>query len=298
MRWTGWMAALAMLAGCAGPVAPQRAHRGIIGGEETTGWPAVVAYLFGGGTGLCTGTVIGPSTVLTAAHCGAYAAEGDEIFFGSSIYEAGDTVAVETVDLHPDYQDLDATHDLAVVTLADPVDVEPIVLNAETIDDSLAGTMLHAVGYGNADLYTGETMGIKRETDVELIDVHGHLIFHETPGQNTCSGDSGGPILLEQNEGWVLVGVASFVYPADDEQDYCTGGGGDVRVDSHMEWLGPFVGMVADDDDDDDDDDDTSVTYLEDHSSSGCAASIASRAGSAGGALLVLLAALVRRRSG
>ena len=281
------------LVGCIAEPAPlDSTQASIVGGEETSDWPAVVAYITAGGTGLCTGSVIAPKTVLTAAHCGVMAAEGDVVFAGSSIFAAGIDVAVSEVHIHPDYDDLDPAHDLAVLQLMGTLDVTPVELNVEVVDDTWRGMTLHIVGYGNDDLYDGETAGIKREADVELADVQGHLIYHESPETNTCSGDSGGPILAQLDGDWLQIGVASFVYPFDLDEDYCSGGGGDVRVDSHLEWLAGFVDVdVPGDDDTDEGGDPSETSYLEEDDSGGCAASTGPTRGPA--ALVLLLAALL-----
>jgi len=287
-------------AGCVGSLDPRSVELGIVGGEETEGWPEVVAYIFAGGTGLCTGTLIAPDAVLTAAHCAEQAGPGDLVFFGPSVFEVGDTVDVAEALVHPDYDPTTAYADVAVLRLDDESGVTPVILNADAMYDSAwRGEMLHAVGYGNADSYTGLTMGIKRETDVEIVDVGSELLYHETAGQNTCSGDSGGPLFADEDGAWVQVAVASFVYPADTYEDYCSGGGGDVRVDAHLAWIHEQLGWEPPETDDDDDDDTGApegTTYLEDEERNGCAGSLAGR-GRGGDMLacLALMAAILGR---
>ncbi len=271
-----WWIPAVLLAGC--PAAPQTtAERfaGIVGGEETTEWPEVVALILAEGSILCTGSVIAPDVVLTAAHCGEMGVLGDLVFFGSSLFEEGALIEIASIEIHPDYDGEDPRHDLSILFLAEETDVIPVRLDTRSVDSSWTGTVLHAVGFGNADGYSGKTGGIKRETDVDVSGVDTYILYHETPGQNTCSGDSGGPLFAEDDQGWVQTAVASFVYPIDTYEDYCSGGGGDVRLDKHLEWIDEIVelGIVVQDDDGDDDDD-TTVSYLEDDDSSGCAASV------------------------
>ena len=76
MEWRGCMAwgpALALVVGCGGSPL-ERVGSGssaIVGGEEDPGDPAVVAIYAASsaGSALCTGEVIAPRVVLTAAHC-------------------------------------------------------------------------------------------------------------------------------------------------------------------------------------------------------------------------------------
>ncbi len=251
---------------------------GIVGGEATTDWPAVVAYLLGGGEGgLCSGTLIAPRVVLTAGHCGDGAQPGDQVFIGSSLFEPGTYVDVDEVIVHEGYNPSTGVRDLALVILEDDAGVEPIELNVEEVDDDWIGASLHVVGFGNEDVYAGTTAGIKRETDVDLVWVDGHLIYHETPGHNTCSGDSGGPVLVELFGRWVLVAVTSFVYPIEPDDDACDGGGGENRVDLSLAWIAENaevdVEVPPDDDDEGDDDGDSFMTEYDDQR--GCAAAYA-----------------------
>jgi secreted trypsin-like serine protease len=291
MGKAGWWVAAVLLTGCTAGSAPtQRQLQGIVGGEETTEWPEVVALILGEGTILCTGTLIAPDVILTAAHCGVVGVPGDVAYFGSSIFEEGEVVEIAAIENHPDYDEENPRHDLAIAFLAEESDVVPAQIDTRSLDSTWTGTTMHAVGFGNEDSYTGETGGIKRETDVDISGVDTHILYHETPGQNTCSGDSGGPLFVEEGEGWVQVAVASFVYPIDTHEDYCSGGGGDVRLDTHLEWIEEVVelGLVLQEEDEDDDTDE--VSYLEDDDSVGCAASVAPRRRPVGWLAAVLLA--------
>lgn len=282
--------------GSGGPLPTAGRGFGIVGGEETTGWPEVVAYLVGGaeaGTALCTGTLIAPDAVLTAAHCALLGGPDDAVYIGSSVFEPGTVVDVADAVAHDGYDPDSGVMDLAVLRLAHDVGTEPVALNTERVDSDWIGTSLRVVGFGNDDGYTGTSAGIKRETDVEVIWVDSHLIVHETEGHNTCSGDSGGPALVEREDGWVLVAVTSFVYPLEPDEDACDGGGGEGRVDASLEWIAEQSGLEADLPQDDDDDE-VEVSYLEDDDRrGGCAADHARQGrGQVSGRVVALFAAL------
>jgi V8-like Glu-specific endopeptidase len=295
---------LALLVGC-GPVTTgvtpvEIRGYGIVGGEETTGWPAVVAYLIDGGNGgLCSATLVGPRTVLTAAHCAEGSTSADQVFFGSSLYEPGATVDVASAVVHDGYNPSSGVLDLGLLILDRDASTDPIALNDEPVDGAWIGRSLHVVGYGNDDVYAGSTAGIKRETDVELVGVDGHLIYHESDGHNTCSGDSGGPVLVERDGGWVLVAVTSFVYPIDPDDDACDGGGGENRVDRSLDWINENSEIDVDVPDTDDDDDYASDDSFLDEpdNKGGCATALAGdRRGAGWGAALVVLAGMLSRR--
>ncbi len=258
---------------------------GVVGGEVTTDWPEVVAYLIGGGEGgLCSGTLIGPRAVLTAAHCADSGLSGDQVFLGPSLFEPGQVVDVEEAIPHVGYQPDSGRLDVAVLLLTNEVAETPVTLNTERVDSDWIGTTMRVVGYGNEDVYAGTTAGIKRETDVEIGYVDGPLIYHETPGHNTCSGDSGGPLFVEQGGGWVQLAVTSFVYPLDPDDDACDGGGGENRVDAVLEWIAETADLdieIPGDDDDnsgDDDDDEPEESFLDEvDNRGGCATSLGGR---------------------
>ena len=113
------------------------AEQAIVGGRVDTGDPAVVAIYaevqrFGGSGGaLCTGTVIAPTKILTAAHCVAPAETGP----GATFYvlpvpdinhaDRSSVLEVASTDFDPgfDSNHPENGHDIGVVTLAQPTDI-------------------------------------------------------------------------------------------------------------------------------------------------------------------------------
>src|SRR5688572_2660013 len=95
---------LATLVGCAAPETLDRAQEPLIGGELAETDDAVVALTRSGGGSFCTGTLVSPSIVLTAAHC-IDMAGADEIvvFFGNDTNSEGTRIGTRKVQRHPSW---------------------------------------------------------------------------------------------------------------------------------------------------------------------------------------------------
>lgn len=221
------------------PVASQA--DAIIGGTLANGDPAVVslAIRYGGSyESVCTGTLIAPKTVLTAAHCiYAYGQNAPYyVAFGTSSASPTKAVQVTQQYKHSGYNG--GAWDFGLLRLATPVlDVQPIPINETAMTQAHVGRSIRHVGFG-LTVAGGQDSGTKREVSYALRRVEQYTIESGAAGKQTCQGDSGGPGLMTMPGGTreVLVGVVSY------GDQNCSYEGYDGRVDLVVPWIRQTMG--------------------------------------------------------
>ena len=245
------MVPLLALAGCVGAAGgPSALEQEIIGGTaDTADSGVVIIYMTipgSQGGALCTGEIISPHVVLTAAHC----AGGEDptvtnavwrIYLGPDFGKAtqADLLAVKEAHYDPqfDINNLPGGHDVGVLIMQNalPTTIAPLTFNRAAMDTGFDGNMVRFVGYGldNAAAQTGA--GVKRQTTTTLSG-HTPLLLSFTDGAHeTCNGDSGGPAFMTVGGKEVIVGVTSY----GDTQ--CAQGGFDTRIDAYASWIDGYV---------------------------------------------------------
>src|SRR6185312_7004237 len=139
------------------------------------GDPAVVAVLhrpIGCGdapAAFCSGVLVAPRVVITAAHCLDQAApRGDlEVAFGASADGATAVIAVADAQMYSGYDPSTGDGDVAALLLADDAPVAPIAAPTGGVADVAAGGALRAVGFGVTSSTAGDP-GVKREGAMQL----------------------------------------------------------------------------------------------------------------------------------
>ncbi|HBS30014.1 MAG TPA: hypothetical protein DEB06_11345 [Phycisphaerales bacterium] len=219
----------------------------IVGGVPDTADAYRACVAVGSATGwCCTGTLVAPSVVVTAAHCvtGGCAAR---VFVGRDVRGPGRTIAVRSAIVHPEYRP--GQNDIAVLLLAEPVnDITPIRVAAASSVESARDVRL--VGYGNTDLGGTTGYGVRRLVDVPVASCccepqaareYGCQPRFElvagppVTGRDSCTGDSGGPALVQVGIEWRLAGATSRGIPQAPAN--CGYGGIYSRVDQHLAWI-------------------------------------------------------------
>ncbi len=224
--------------------------------ETTDDYPFTVSLgleFNGRVVGTCTGSLITPEIILTAAHCGSdypmdVVTQFGRAFFGSSIY-AATTVGFADGWFHPDYVPLDngsstsstlGRNDIGILVLDEPVDfVDPIWIATDPIDDIARGATVTSIGFGVDE--RGNS-GVKRASDLIVDRLDSTFLYSDSStnegGSNVCSGDSGGPQVYWDGEQYIQWAVHSWA-----DQD-CMYQSGSTRVDTTSEWILDQVEIV------------------------------------------------------
>lgn len=242
---SAWALGAALAASACGiepaPPGHGRTEAPLIGGATTEDDPAVVALTRGSNV-FCSGTLISPSVVLTAAHCIDMAGSdpGVAIYFGSDTRGEGTRIAVKRKQQHREWTgSLAGGHDIGLILLEFPY-TDPLVampINADSPADQHVGAEYRHVGFGVYDRETQASDGKKRQGVTTITGTPADVIVSGDESLSVCFGDSGGPGLLTIDGVEVVAGVHSYTTGGD-----CFPPNGDTRVDLYAaDFIVPWV---------------------------------------------------------
>jgi len=216
-----------------------------------------------GAMAYCTGTLITPTVVLTAAHC-VKNVQAVEVFFGTGIGDpAKIPAAVAEFRAHPGFDlNVSLDYDIGFIRLRTPAPagIQPIPFLPHSLEISQGdlGKTLEFVGFGKT-AGTAEDQGTRRLT----VTANVQLLCHNQPGgcdapqarpfpvpdknfchdlrlhRGVCKGDSGGPAFVERNSKRYLAGVTSWVWSPTCDLIACS-----TKIDEYESQIREFIGRA------------------------------------------------------
>lgn len=204
----------------------------------------------------CTGVLIHPRIVVSAAHC-ISPVSGYVVALSTNNQNQlrrAEIVNVRKTIVHPAYTRTGHLHDLSVLILQEEAQTTPVSIG--TSDQLNATSEVELVGFGNDDVASSKGFGIKRKVTVDIVSIRRNpnedlnadeaVFRYESDlefvaggkGFDTCNGDSGGPVYIIQGEQRTVAGLTSRATA--NSVNPCGDGGIYTRLDVHQ----PFITSI------------------------------------------------------
>ncbi|MCG6203156.1 trypsin-like serine protease [Rhodopseudomonas sp. HC1] len=217
------------------------------GAREDAALGRAIVTIVGSRGNFCSGTLIAPDLVLSAAHCVGPGA--DYKIVHTDAQRQPQLRDVRRIAAHPQFdikaiQAHRASADVALLQLAAPLPGKsPLPLGAPN-DPLSAGQSFTVAGIGVALRGDGRSGGTVRSAALSATGRPGRLQIrlvdaatnNTRDGQGACTGDSGGPALQQQDGRAIVVGVVSWSTGANNAAG-CGGLTGITPLTLYRDWI-------------------------------------------------------------
>ncbi|CAK1539941.1 unnamed protein product [Leptosia nina] len=208
----------------------------IVGGQnaDLNEWPWIAA-LFNGGRQFCGGSLIDDKHVLSAAHCVAHMTSWDVARLTARLGDYNIRTNTETQHIerkikrvvrHRGFDMRTLYNDVAILTLDQPVtftkNIRPICLPSG--GRAYAGLIATVIGWGSLR-ESGPQPSVLQEVSIPVWSnaecrlkygsaapggIVEHMLCAGKDSMDSCSGDSGGPLMVNEGGRWTQVGIVSW----------------------------------------------------------------------------------------
>lgn len=179
----------------------------------------------------CGGSLVAPDVVVTAAHCvDGIPSELVEVAVGNNdlrTVTSAERINIKGYVVHPDWDYYNIVNDIAIIKLAKAVDNPTLsLINPVQMDGLVAGDSLTAIGFGVLNDFTFDTPDVLQEVQLAYWDhatcndafaflggINETQICAGSPTngiEDSCFGDSGGPLMANIAGEWKLTGIVSW----------------------------------------------------------------------------------------